>query len=44
MAHRTLGAQGITTGAEVLLADARNIPVDDGTADLVTPTTSCRAR
>ena len=35
LAHRTLAAQRVD-GAQVLLADARAIPLDDGTADLVT--------
>lgn len=34
LAHRTLEAHGVE--AEVLLADARAVPLEDGTADLVT--------
>jgi ubiquinone/menaquinone biosynthesis C-methylase UbiE len=34
LAHRTLAAQGV--GAEVVLADARAVPLPDGVADLVT--------
>ncbi|MCW3017163.1 MAG: hypothetical protein JWO02_4255 [Solirubrobacterales bacterium] len=34
LAHRTLDAQGVQ--AQVLLADARAVPLDDGIADLVT--------
>jgi ubiquinone/menaquinone biosynthesis C-methylase UbiE len=36
MAEQTLEAHGVTDRAEVLLADARSIPLDDGIADLVT--------
>lgn len=36
MANQTLEAHGVTDKAEVILADARAIPVDDATADLVT--------
>jgi ubiquinone/menaquinone biosynthesis C-methylase UbiE len=36
LAEQTLDAQGVRDRAEVLLADARATPVDDGTADLVT--------
>jgi len=36
MAHRTLEAHGVTDRAKVILADARAIPIDDETADLVT--------
>ncbi len=36
MAHRTLEAHAVTGRAEVILADARSLPVDDETADLVT--------
>ena len=36
LARTTLEAQGVTEGAEVLLVDARSIPLPDGTADLVT--------
>ena len=36
LAEKTLAAHGVTDRAEVLLADARSIPLDDGTADLVT--------
>jgi ubiquinone/menaquinone biosynthesis C-methylase UbiE len=36
MAHRTLEAHGVGDKAEVILADARAIPIDDETADLVT--------
>lgn len=35
MAHTTLAAHGVTDRAEVLLADARSIPLGDGVADLV---------
>lgn len=36
LARETLAARGVGDRAEVLLADARRIPVDDGVADLVT--------
>lgn len=36
MANQTLEAHGVTDKAEVILADARAIPIDDETADLVT--------
>lgn len=36
MAHRTLEAHGVADRAEVTLADARALPIDDETADLVT--------
>jgi cyclopropane fatty-acyl-phospholipid synthase-like methyltransferase len=36
LANKTLDVHGVTDRAEVLVADARSIPVDDDTADLVT--------
>ena len=36
MAQKTLERHGVTDRAEVVLADARHMPVDDGVADLVT--------
>jgi len=36
LARRTLAAHGVADKAEVIEADARSIPVDDRTADLVT--------
>jgi len=36
MAHKTIAAQHVADKAEVILADARAIPVEDATADLVT--------
>ena len=36
LAQRTLDANGVSDRAEVLLADARRVPLEDGTADVVT--------
>jgi ubiquinone/menaquinone biosynthesis C-methylase UbiE len=36
LARRTIDAHGVADRAEVLLADARSIPLDDGLADVVT--------
>lgn len=36
LAHETAQARGVSDKVELLLADARRVPVDDGTADLVT--------
>ena len=36
LARKTLDVRGVTDRAEVLLADARRIPLEDATADLVT--------
>lgn len=35
MARTTIDVHGVSARAEVLLADARSVPLDDGTADLV---------
>src|SRR6266851_619965 len=36
LARQTLEVHGVTDRAEAILADARSVPLDDGTADLVT--------